>query len=125
MKIHTHTYSHTCTNTPPDTNTHARVKGKGKAPQWPDLSPTQSRRKGCKVLPTLHFMATAFIEADGKSSPSPLYLRPNSRIQSTHSELNRLGGHQFEDRRDLNPGPLGLLSSVLTTGPHGQPRAGG
>ena len=33
--------------------------------------------RGCKVLATLHFMATAFIGADGQSSPSPPYLRSN------------------------------------------------
>ena len=30
---------------------------------------------------------------------------------------------KFGDRRDLNPGPLGLQSSVLTTRPLGQPRS--
>ena len=49
--------------------------------------------RGCKALATLHFMATAFIGADGQSSPSPPHLRPNQRIQSTHSELSRFGGH--------------------------------
>ena len=33
--------------------------------------------RGCKVLATLYFMATAFIQADGQSSPSPPHVRPN------------------------------------------------
>ena len=73
--------------------------------------------RACKVLATLYFMATAFIVADGQSSPSPLYLRHNLKIRSTHSKLNRLGRHQFGNRRNLNPGPLGLQSSVLTINP--------
>ena len=81
---------------------------------------TKSAVGGCKVLATLYFMATAFIGADGQSSPSPPHLRPNWRIQSTHSEPSRLGWHKFGDRRDLNPRPLGLQSSVLTIRPHGK-----
>ena len=61
------------------------INVKGKAPLWPDLSATQSQRKGCKVLATLYFMATAFIGADGQSSPSRPHLRPNKRIEEEES----------------------------------------
>ena len=98
------------------------LHGSQKLPQHPFVNGSTGEvldYRGCKVLATLYFMAKAFIGADDQSSPSPLYLRPNKKIQSTRSELSRFDGHQFGDRRDLNPGPPGLQSSVLTTRPHG------
>ena len=71
-------------------------------PPWPDLSATQSRREGLQDVSNVVFNGHGFHW--GGWPVLSLAASPSTelRIQSTHSELSRLGGHQFGDRRDLN-----------------------